>query len=159
MTGADRKLATLGAAITLAALLASSSPSCGVSPSDEPAEPASAINEMIIVVESNPSGIYANITLNVHDHSGQPTVNLEVGELYPTNYARRTTYKHVVVSPATATGTYIVDAITSGEPGDLLGCSMILNGVKLTEPGTVAVYEIPSDLHSAHVYCEYTLTA
>ncbi len=142
------------AAILFAALAASASPSCDSTA--KPSEPAPAITEMIITVESNPSGIYANITLNAHDHSGRPSVNLESGELYPTNYARKTPYKHAIVHPATAIVTYIVDAIIAGEPGDLLSCSMTLNGVKLTTLGSSHVAEVPSDLHSAHVYCEYT---
>ena len=144
-------MSKLVSAVIMTAILLSTD-SC-VPPGGE--APPAPVTEIIIEVVSNPEGLWAQVGLNAIDHSGLPAVNLETGELYPTEHPYRTPYKHWIVHPPNAVVTYSVKAIIGGEPGDLLGCNMYLNGVKLTVPGSVGVTEIPQGMASAVIRCEY----
>jgi len=145
-------------ALAMSVLVAATSSECSA-PGDKgqpPAPDAPGTIELVIEVVSHPSEKQVLVKLDAVDHAGLPTVNLEYGELYPTSHIERTTYKHIIVHPPSATVTYSVDALMAGEGGDLLGCNMYLNGVKLMGPGNVAVYSIPESLDVGEVWCEFT---
>lgn len=143
-------------AILMLALLLSTTQSCDSPASKGPSEPV-AVNRLEILVETHPEHMLATIRLNAVDHAGLPTVDLESGQLYPTENVRRTPYGHVIVAPASAVVTYSVEVVITGEAGDLVGCSMKLNGEKLTTIGAANVADIPREgVQWAHVFCEYT---
>lgn len=110
---------------------------------------------VLIEVTSNPSDIHVKVRIGARDHSGRPSVSLE-GELYPTEHARRTTHKEFITHPASATVTYSVDALMAGQPGDLLGCKIIVNGVVPDSPDATHVAEVLEGMGSTQVWCTYT---
>jgi hypothetical protein len=145
------------AAVTIALLMASGADSCN-RPGDKTPANAEPIVEVImeVTVAAAAPEVWANVKIHVRDHSGQPAVDIATGELYPTEHPRRLPYKHFVVHPLHVSATYSIEATIGGVPGDILGCAMYINGVKLQEIGTPHVTTIPEGGRFALVYCEYT---
>jgi len=146
--------------VTVLAVLATDK-GCDLQPPGDktPAGPPVPGVEAMIEVTSNPSNIYATVRINAYDHSGRPSVSILTSELYPTEHARRTPHREGIVHPASATVTYSVDAIISGEPGDLLGCKIFVDDVVPTGPDALEathVAEILDGMTSAQVSCTYT---
>jgi hypothetical protein len=113
----------------------------------------------LIEVASHPSGILTKVRIDARDHSGLPSVSILTSELYPTEHVRRTTFTEGITHPASATVTYSVDAIMAGQPGDLLGCKIYVNGKVPTGPNAleaVHVAEILEGMTSTQVSCSYT---
>ena len=112
---------------------------------------------LILHVDSAPQGAYVIITVDARDHAGLPSVNLELGRLYPTTYPPlRTPFTHLITHPGTAVVTYTVEAFMGGVEGDLLTCGMTLNGAEVRSLGTPHVAQVLPGSGQAHVLCEYT---
>lgn len=132
--------------------------SCNLNPPGDktPANPVPTPVVVMLELVSEPSNIWANVTVNARDHSGLPAVDLVTQELYPTVHAQRTPYRHLISHLPHVTVTYSMEAYVGGEVGTILGCAIYIDGVKLQEIGTPHVMEIAEGSNSTLVYCEYT---
>lgn len=147
----------LAALVAVAVLAATSDGGCKLQqPGDKtPAEPPPPAIILTMTMTSNPSGTYVMVKINAIDHSGLPSVNLETGELYPTQHPYRTPYGHFITHPPSTTATYTMEGFMGGSPGDILGCEFSINGVKIQDTGTPHVSQIEPGELSTMVYCEY----
>jgi hypothetical protein len=147
------------AVVTWAVLVASES--CDLNPPGDKT-PAGGVPEGVITlieVTSHPSGALAKVRIDARDHSGLPSVSILTAELYPTEHVRRTPFTEGITHPASATVTYSVDAVLGGEPGDILGCKIYVNGEVPTGPSAleaVHVTQILEGMASTQVSCSYT---
>jgi len=145
------------AAVTVSAVLLVSE-SCDLNPPGDktPAGPPQPGVEVLIEVIAHPVGTQAKILINARDHSGRPSLSVLTGEFYPTEHVRRTPHREGIVHAADVTATYEVDAIMAGNPGDLLGCKIYVNGVVPDSPDATHVVEILEGMTSTQVWCTYT---
>jgi len=149
----------IAAAVALVVLTADKG--CGLQPPGDktPAGGVPAGVVTLIEVTSHPSGALAKVRIDARDHSGLPSVSILTSELYPTEHMRRTPHTEGITHPASATVTYYVDAILAGEPGDILGCKIYVDGDVPTGPNaleTVHVAQILEGMTSTQVSCSYT---